>query len=230
MAGLMQPSAAIAEMPAQREASAAVALSSPPSSQIRWRPNPDRGTASSTLSGGRRGAIATRCAADGPSLALLVPNQSESLLTTAVQPTVAWYVETERTVQMDLLLSHPDQAMPVYSKTLTADQTGMLQVTLPELESDIRYRWTVFLRCDRTTAEVYSRSFIERVTASHLAMPTHASGIERAGIYANAGIWYDACDTLLTHYQQTQQPELLAALHRLLSQASPDHPLLAEAR
>lgn len=34
--------------------------------------------------------------------------------------------------------------MPVYSKTLTADQTGMLQVTLPELEPDIRYRWTVF--------------------------------------------------------------------------------------
>lgn len=34
--------------------------------------------------------------------------------------------------------------MPVYSKTLTADQTGMLQVTLPELEPDIRYCWTVF--------------------------------------------------------------------------------------
>ncbi|MEM6349383.1 MAG: DUF928 domain-containing protein [Cyanobacteria bacterium P01_D01_bin.14] len=66
------------------------------------------------------------------------------MLTTAVQPTVAWHVETDRTVQMDLVLSHPDQAMPIYSKTLTADQTGMLQVTLPELEPDIRYRWTVF--------------------------------------------------------------------------------------
>lgn len=32
-------------------------------------------------------------------------------------------------------------------------------------------------------------------------MPTYASGIERAAIYANAGIWYDACDTRLTYYQ-----------------------------
>ncbi|MEO0539953.1 MAG: DUF928 domain-containing protein [Cyanobacteria bacterium P01_A01_bin.105] len=208
------------------------ATQSAPASQVRWRPNPDRGTATSTLSGGRRGTLATHCAADGPTLALLVPEQAAGLLTTQAEPTVAWHVETDRPVAMELMLSHPDQAAPVYQKTITADQSDIVQVTLPELEDDTRYRWTVFLTCDNSGhSEIHSRSFIQRVDRESASLTEEPldqlSPLDQATAYADAGIWYDACQALLQDYAQTQSPDTLAAFYQLLGQANPAHPLVA---
>ena len=204
---------------------AAVALAAP-GSQIRWRPNPDRGSASSTLSGGRRGTQLASCANHGANLALLVPNNAEGLTTTLAEPTVAWHVETEQPVSLELVLSHPDQATPVYSKTLNVTQTETVQVTLPELELETRYRWTVFLTCDdRATAEVSDRSFIRRIDEVPAQLTTAQSEIDQAKVYAAAGIWYDAC-RLLLEPAQAQQPEAQQMLHQLLAQANPAHPLV----
>ena len=215
--------------PATVSADTRVALSES-SSQIRWRPNPDRGTASSTLSGGRRGARQIHCAADGAALSLLVPAEAAGLVTTQVEPTVAWHVDTEDPVNLEFVLSHPEQATPVYAKLLTVAETETVRVTLPALELDTRYRWTVFLSCDaQQTAEVHARSFIERVDFMPDGLTPALSNLDQARVYAAAGIWYDAYGALVTGEPQGQDAETQNLLQALLSQANPDHPLAATA-
>lgn len=119
---------------------------------VRWTPNPDRGSASSTLSGGRKGTSASACALDSldpdPAVTLLVPDGTTGL-TTKAQPTLSWYLETHQTAEMEFVLSHPDQATPLYTQRLKAN-SRLVEVTLPEsaaLEVGTRYRWTVFVTC-----------------------------------------------------------------------------------
>ncbi|MEM9161912.1 MAG: DUF928 domain-containing protein [Cyanobacteria bacterium P01_F01_bin.4] len=200
---------------------------------VRWQPNPDRGTATSTLSGGRRGSAVSRCAIAPDTLntqmTLLVPQHHEGLLTTAATPRVAWSLETAEPVTMRLVLTHPEQANPVYTTTLTADATGLATVTLPELSLGTQYRWTVFVACGQDS-EIYARSFIERVEANpEWTRLEPQSALEQAALYANAGIWYDTLNTLLDHYHQSQQPNTLAALSTLLTDAQPGQSVPAAA-
>ncbi|MEO1591598.1 MAG: DUF928 domain-containing protein [Cyanobacteria bacterium J06632_22] len=214
---------------AAQQAVAPVALSEP-SSQIRWRPNPDRGTASSTLSGGRRGGLQSSCVGPGADVALLVPAETEGLVTTQAQPTVAWHVDTDQPVQLELVLSHPEQANPVYTKSLTVTQTDTIQVTLPELELDTRYRWTVFWGCDtQQPVPVHARSFIQRVDFVPADLTPTLSALDQARVYAAAGIWYDAYAALLKNDPLAQHPETQALVQQLLAQANPNHPLVVNA-
>ncbi|MEO1399715.1 MAG: DUF928 domain-containing protein [Cyanobacteria bacterium J06635_1] len=201
---------------------------------VRWQPNPDRGTATSTLSGGRRGNAVSRCAIAPDTLdtrmTLLVPQQNEGLLTTEATPRVSWYLETAEPVTMRLVLTHPEQANPLYTTTLTANATGLATVTLPELSIGPRYRWTVFVACGQDSDEIYARSFIERIEANaEWALSDHQSDLEKAATYANAGIWYDALNTLLDRYHQSQQPNTVAALSTFLADAQPEQPVPAAA-
>jgi hypothetical protein len=198
---------------------------------VRWTPNPDRGSASSTLSGGRRGTSASACALDAeipdPAITLLVPEGSAGL-TTAAQPTLSWFLESKNTVDMEFVLSHPDQATPVYTKHVTAD-AGLVEVALPEsaaLEVGTRYRWTVFVSCNNGENEVHARSFVERVADSELAGSAGAlSDLELASAYAERGIWYDALNTLINAYRDDSELNTLLEIRELLNQANTDVPL-----
>lgn len=72
---------------------ASVQIGSAAQAGVRWTPNPERGSVSSTLSGGRRGISASACALDAgkpdPAIILLVPKGATGL-TRAAQPT-SWY-------------------------------------------------------------------------------------------------------------------------------------------
>jgi hypothetical protein len=198
---------------------------------VRWTPNPDRGSASSTLSGGRRGASASACALDSeipdPAITLLVPEGAAGL-TTQAHPTLSWYLESAQTANMQFVLSHPDQATPVYTQQLSAD-SGLVEVTLPAsvaLEMGARYRWTVFVACNGGENEVHARSFVERVADPEFTSAVNdMTAMEKADAYAEKGIWYDALNTLIGAYRAESQMSTLLEIRALLDQAGTDVPL-----
>lgn len=196
---------------------------------VRWTPNPDRGSASSTLSGGRRSASASACALNAsepdPAITLLVPS-GDSGLTTAAQPKLSWYLESQNTVDMEFVLSHPDQANPVYSQKIRSG-TGLVEVSLPKeaaLEEGVRYRWTVFVTCNGGENQIHARSFVKRVT-SPVDTAMIANPIDRADAYAVNGIWYDALNTLIDAYRAEASIGTLLEIRNLLAQAKTDVPL-----
>ncbi|MEM7063293.1 MAG: DUF928 domain-containing protein [Cyanobacteria bacterium P01_B01_bin.77] len=182
------------------------------SERIRWTPDPERGSVGSTLSGGRRGQEAASCS-PGTSerdtqLALMVPGDQSRLLTTQTSPTLAWHVSTVVPVSMTFHFSDPTLATPIYTQTVTLDQTATISVTLPKenrLEAEKRYRWTVFVSCPYDTqTEISARSFIELVDGESLNIlgVEHLSHLEQASAYASQGIWYNTIAALLTARNQ----------------------------
>ncbi|MEM9976819.1 MAG: DUF928 domain-containing protein [Cyanobacteria bacterium P01_D01_bin.2] len=171
--------------------------------RIRWTPDSDRGSVGSTLSGGRRGYAASSCnrSDDATRLALLVPDDRSRLVTTAAHPTLAWHVATTAPVSMTFHLSDPTLAHPLYTQTVEIDQTTTVGVTLPAdypLETDRKYRWTVFVSCPGShQTEISARSFVERVDGASLDI-NNLSALDQAAAYAHHGIWYDALAALLT--------------------------------
>ena len=198
---------------------------------VRWTPNPDRGSASSTLSGGRRGTSASACALDSlvpdPTVTLLVPDGAIGL-TTEAQPTLSWYLESSQKADMELVLSHPDKATPVYIQRLSAN-SGLIEVTLPEsaaLEVGTRYRWTVFVTCNDGSDKIHARSFVERVADRELeAIISTMTPMEKADAYAAKGIWYDALNKLVSAYRTESQMSTLLEIRDLLNQANTEVPL-----
>ncbi|MEM6451833.1 MAG: DUF928 domain-containing protein [Cyanobacteria bacterium P01_D01_bin.105] len=199
---------------------------------VRWKPNPDRGSASSTLSGGRRGITASACALDSdlpdPALTLLVPAGNNTELTTQAQPTLAWFLESKAVTKMEFVLSHPTEAEPVYSKEINAS-AGLIEVTLPaalELEEGIRYRWTVFMTCNGGDNEVHARSFVKRIATDDLPINTSTmTQTEQASVYASHGIWYDTLNALIRAYREEAQLNTLLNIRDLLEQAGTEVPL-----
>lgn len=206
-------------------------ISAAAQANVRWTPNPDRGSASSTLSGGRRSISASACALDSlvpdPSVTLLVPDGATGL-TTKARPTLSWYLESNQKVDMEFVLSHPDQAVPVYIEHVRAN-SGLIELSLPKsvaLEVGTRYRWTVFATCNGGANEVHARSFIERVADRELAATVgFMTPIERADAYAAKGIWYDALNTLVAAYRTDLEMNTLLEIRELLNQAHTEVPL-----
>ncbi|MGD1857586.1 MAG: DUF928 domain-containing protein [Leptolyngbyaceae cyanobacterium] len=172
------------------------------SERIRWTPDPERGSVSSTLSGGRRGQEDVGCdTADSTTrLAPIVPGDRANLFTTLANPTLAWNVSTVAPVSMTFHFSDPAVATPLYTQTVSVEKSTTISVTVPNehsLELGKKYRWTVFVSCpDHIQTEISARSFIERVDRESLSIDS-LSSLEQARIYARQGIWYDAVAALL---------------------------------
>lgn len=211
------------------------ALSTQPSAvaeplpQVQWSPSSDRGSAGGTLSGGRRGQEASVCqtgSSHDTALALLVPATMDGLLTTSERPSLSWHINTPHPVSTKFVLSDPNIAQPIYSQVLEA-KSGVSHFTLPAnlaLKAGTRYRWTVFVSCQGGMGkEIYARSFIKRVQQPLLERTLAGkSGIERAAVFAKAGIWYDALHSLFQALDQNPQNVAIATqLKSLLQQADP---------
>jgi hypothetical protein len=191
--------------------------------RVRWTPNRQMGSVRNTLSGGRRGQARASCnsgnSAQPMDLSLLVPNTSKGLYTTASNPTFFWQVNTPQASSVQFILSSPESAEPLYTQALSIQQSGVAQVKLPTsvtLQSGIKYRWTVLLAC-QNGAEIAARSFVEKIAAEP---SSQTDSFEQAIASAQAGIWYDALNALMTAYQQDPtNTALKTELRSLLSQA-----------
>lgn len=203
-------------------------------SRVRWTPQPERGNAQATLSGGRRGSDAVSCGpeADDTSLKLLVTDARESLVTTQAQPTLAWQVNSQQPVEMELIVSDVSQATPLLTQRLRVEGTDVVRVELPPaaaLSPGAQYRWTVVAQCPTgQKTEIYARSFIRQVSGASLGQQlsttssaTFSPGqpsIEQAVAYAESGIWYDAVAQLLALPEQVLQGQPADLLAELLEQ------------
>ena len=148
-------------------------------------------------------------------------------LTTQIYPTLWFYIpfalSAERTVEFSLLDAEGNY---LYKTTISSSSSaGILGIelphTIPPLTAETTYSWIVQVNCD--TANPISiwgnlrRIALEPALARQLEQ---ASLRERAALYAEHGIWYEALTTLAQGARiQPSDPEILADWQDLLRSA-----------
>lgn len=160
------------------------------------------GTPGRRVAGGTRG---TQSDQSLPVLTLLVANHQDGL-TTSDHPTFFWHVSAP--APMTFVLTEAEAAQPLLEKQIQP-QAGIIQLEMPKdlpgLVPGREYRWSVTLNYNpnRPSANPFTQSWIERVPAgAELAQQLAAatSDHDRASIYAQAGLWYDAFAAISTAY------------------------------
>jgi len=171
-----------------------------PKSAFRYVP-PKRGTPKSTTATGSRGC-AQSAQFQPVSLTLLVPKDHDGL-TTSGHPTFFWH--TSAPVPMAFALTERGVVKPLWEQQLQPQAAGIIQLempkNLPELVLGKEYRWSVTLLCnpERPSANPFIQTWIGRVpTPPALTQQLVAATSERdrASIYAQAGLWYDALSAI----------------------------------
>ena len=156
---------------------------------------PKRGNPKSTQATGSRGCNQVQSPV---SLTLLVPKDHDGL-TTSSHPTFFWHVSAP--VQMAFTLTQRGVVQPLWEQQIQPPAAGIVQLemssNLPELLPGKEYRWSVTLLCnrERPSANPFVQTWIERIpTTSSLTQQLAAAPTDRdrASIYAQAGLWYDA--------------------------------------
>ena len=153
-----------------------------------------------TEGGGARG-----CTNSIPvSLSLLTP-KDHIAQTVSAHPTFLWHISDATSTPMVFTLVERNVSQPIFQKQLKADKSGIVRLEVPQdapaLVEGKEYRWTVTLICShkRPSENIYARAWIERVAiAPNLAQKLAVADSERdrALIYAQSGIWYDALSML----------------------------------
>jgi hypothetical protein len=187
---LTVPFAAQAQTPAatpQADASAATFVYKPPM----------RGAPARRVGGATRGSGASDLV-----LKVLAPDQTG--LTTQAQPTLYWYASEPSTMAIEVTVISDTAELPVLSKNLAVVAGGVQSVDLSKygitLMPDTEYEWFVSVVPDVTqrSKDIVSGGTIRRVAADPAVSARAAAAGERAvpGVYAEAGLWYDAIASL----------------------------------
>lgn len=149
-----------------------------------------------TEAGGSRGG---ECSAP-TSLSLLVPNDHVGL-TVSSHPTFLWYLSEPTSAPMRFTLVKPGVIKPFLTKEFQVDKPGIFKLEIPqdapELVEGDTYVWTVTIICNknRPSENIFARGWIARSPNTfglQQLLTNVTSGRERAGAYAQSGIWYDA--------------------------------------
>lgn len=174
---------------------------------FRYQP-PRRGIPRSTQGTGSRGC--PQSMAIGLNLLVPVDHTAE---TVSGRPTFVWQVAQVPSEAVEFALVEDGVAEPVFVQQVQIQSSGIVQLQLPpsapELTPGKEYRWSVSLVCNpnRRSSDVFAQGWIQRVAApAQLKQQLAAIGREdsadalrqRAAIYANAGLWYDAIAMLST--------------------------------
>lgn len=132
--------------------------------------------------------------------------RSMSGLTVSARPEFVWYMtdaEAESPVLFRLLsVDENDQATVVTSAELSAT-AGFMSYQLPETEPSLEvgenYLWQVIVKCDsgggsssRFLASTLSITLVEPTAELTTALSAATNDQEKAVIYGQAGVWYDA--------------------------------------
>jgi hypothetical protein len=167
-------------------------------SKLLYKPPADAGTIPTRVSGGARGE-------NGIDTALFALVPDHLALTTKAQPSLFWFQSKPAKAKFELTVVEPKNPKPLLSLTSPgADKAGIHRIKLAsykvELKPDITYEWSVAIVPD---AENRSKDVIAKGVIKRINPPgdlggrmEKLSGPERAAAYAEAGIWYDALDTI----------------------------------
>lgn len=160
---------------------------------------PDRGLPGRREGGGTRG----NCLANQTKVMAIAP-QTNFGTTTQAQPTLLWYISASTAKVAEFELRN-DQEEVIYVQPIQlTGEAGMLKLQLSQtqpLEVGQRYHWYFALVCDDQdrSGDVITEGWIERIppNAELENQLNQAEAIDRATLYAQAGIWYDALATLM---------------------------------
>lgn len=196
-----------------------------------------------------QGAGSRGCAASLPVdlVTLLIPSKDYIGQTTSGHPTFFWNLSQSISVPIKFTLVESGVAEPLFEKQIDSPQAGIMQLKFPkdrpELTAGRIYGWSVTLICNarRPSANPYYYSWIERVPTTpaleqQLAAITSNSNSpaqrqssgnassDRASIYAQAGLWYDALG-ILSNAQTANpnEPSVQKDLFSLLDQVGLTH-------
>jgi hypothetical protein len=150
------------------------------------------------VGGGSRGG-----ADDGLSIQVLVPEQVA--LTTQDQPSLYWYQNKPAKTQCEVTVTEPKNPKPLLMlKTGAQTPAGIHAIRLSKfnvkLKPDVTYKWSIAVVTDPSnrSLDIVANGVIKRIAptpdlASKLAQ---ASDADKASIYAENGIWYDALQSI----------------------------------
>ena len=189
----------------------ALAEFKPPSDQHPPNPN-DIG--STTTRGGCSGN-------DETVLTALAPH-SHIGKTVSSHPTFAWFVPDSQSFSMEFQLYEYDATgtpQLIGKSDNLISSPGIMTFSLPEhqpgLQIGRRYFWQVILKCNsyRPSANLFVRTPIERVSLPNsldITLDRAGDRLERANLYAEAGLWYDALAEALevSEHSDLREPQL----------------------
>jgi uncharacterized protein DUF928 len=190
------------------------------SEKLFYKPPAAGGNIPARVSGAARGQ-----AVDAVLIAL-VPNHVA--LTTQAQPSLFWFQSKPAKGKFELTVVEPKNPKPLLSLTApSADKPGIHRVKLAkykvELQPDVAYEWSVAIVPDaeNRSRDVIAKGVIKRISApGDLANRVSQIGdLERAQVYAQAGIWYDAFESVSNAIEaHPDDPSLRAQRAALLQQ------------
>jgi hypothetical protein len=177
---------------------APVVTESSPAPKLVYKPPPNGGRMPIRTSGGARGFSGVDT--------VLLPLVPEHLaLTTQAQPSLFWFQSKPAKAKFELTVVEPKNPKPLVSLTSPdADKVGVHRIKLSrynvELKPDVLYEWSVAIIPDaeNRSQDVIAKGVIKRVNPPpELASQIEKTdGLARAAVYAQAGMWYDALDTI----------------------------------
>jgi hypothetical protein len=182
------------EEPAPGEAPAEPAVTEEEWEEPIYRP-PNIRRPGSRLSGGTRGPHRR-------TLVLLAPTNHAGR-TTSPQPSLYWYLSETTTMPIELVIQEENSVQPLVLRTLpTPAAAGYHGVSLQEIGASLRegvlYEWSIALVTDtgrRSRDAAVAQALI--LSEPSKALSLRATKLRRgqlAGLYAEAGYWYDAIE------------------------------------
>jgi len=168
-----------------------------PTSTVRFRPGLS-GAPSVRVTGGSRGSGDSTITLD-----VLAPD--ETGLTTQEEPSLLWYQSKPAVAKFELTLLEENKPKPLLQVKANGNgQAGIQRIKLSDhnvkIAPGVEYQWVVALVTDpdNRSSDLVASGVIKRVEASadlkgKIAGATPAS---LPGVYAEAGIWYDALSVL----------------------------------
>jgi hypothetical protein len=162
-----------------------------------YRP-PLRGAPAARIGGGTRGI-------GNKTMELIVLAPDHTGLTTREQPTLYWYSSEPVEAQLEVTLINDESIDPQLEQKITGStKAGIhgfdLSTTSTRLKPGLEYRWFVSVIADdaQRSNDIVASGTIQRIVPDKALNKrlVKANLLERAGIYAESGIWYDTIDSL----------------------------------
>ena len=200
---MLIPICASAQTPAPTPASAAPDAGPAKPHHIVFHPTAtaDAGVDAIQVGGGSRGTENL-----GVELMTLVPEgkMEHVALTTQAQPSLYWYQSKATAAQCEVTLTQPKVAKPLLIlKTSKTTPPGIHAIRLSkfnvELKPNVVYTWSVAVVVDPASrsGDIFASGVIKRIDPSpELAAKLAAPGADKAAIFAENGIWYDALQAI----------------------------------
>jgi hypothetical protein len=173
-----------------------------------------------------------------PALYVLAPNHPG--LTTREQPSLFWYQSAPANTRFEVTLIQPKHPKPLLRLGIgKAEKAGIHRVSLAKqnvlLQPGIVYKWTVAWVPDSAnrSLNIIASGTIQRTEpdAKLAAGLAAAPDLDKAALYAQSGIWYDALEAISNEIEAAPgNKELRAARANLLEQAGLKEAAAAERR